>query len=223
MSDKDENCSEPTQDNGLQDRIMARAMQIHADGRIMRTGKNQFRVPSQSQSGKYYDVIISDSSRCTCAYHTKTHEDCKHIIAAIHECEKGHSVTTETAAEAGKSAKTGGGCRLNCKCSLGSKCSGAENGKKCNCKCKCRRDAKAYDAVTEGGRIKILLMIMELMEMAHIVPYELGVGFGGRRGYDPKKMFAIVVLKTLVGESCRGMVGYLNDHPDVCRVLVIPR
>ena len=220
MSGKGENRSEPTQNDGLQDRIRARAMQIHADGRLMRTGKNRFRVPSQSQSGKYYDVIISDSSRCTCTYHTKTHEDCKHIIAAGHECEEERKdVTTEAAAETGKSAMTGS-CRLNCKCSVYSKCSGAEDGKKC--KCKCRRDAKAYDAVTEGGRIKILLMIMELMDMLHMVPYELGVGFGGRRGYDPKKMFAIIVLKTLVGESCRGMVGYLNDHPDVCRMLAMP-
>ena len=34
-----------------------------------------------------------------------------------------------------------------------------------------------------------------------------------------KKTFAIIVLKTLVGESCHSMAGRLTAHPDVCRML----
>ena len=60
---------------------------------------------------------------------------------------------------------------------------------------------------------------MELIAMAQIVPYDLGVGFGGRRGYEPKTMFAVITLKTLVRETCRGMSWYLRDHPELCRML----
>lgn len=81
-----------------------------------------------------------------------------------------------------------------------------------NCRCGCRRDPGACDFVT-GGRIQVLRLVMELIAMAQIVPCDPGAGFGGRRGYEPKAMLAVIAPKTLVHETCRGMSGYLRDRP----------
>ena len=57
-----------------------RATQILESGTITYLGPNQYRVSSQSEEGKYYTVNFLDIWKCTCAYHTNGHGDCKHIM-----------------------------------------------------------------------------------------------------------------------------------------------
>ena len=58
-----------------------RACQIIQSGSVLDLKHNRFKVPSQSETDKYYDVSFLDSWKCTCAYHINGHGDCKHIIA----------------------------------------------------------------------------------------------------------------------------------------------
>ena len=226
--DEDKRISSSQQQQQHQDRIDARGKQIHATGLIIPVDENNFRVPSGSDKDKYYDVSLSGAGKCNCAYYTEHHETCKHIVAARYEKETAGDDDDAAAVAASNDCMDNDtsdivhDCRLNCDCK-GTRCKGIPEGKKrCYCRCRCRNDPKAYDHVTTAGRIAILRLIMELMDMVQLVPYELGVGFGGRRGYDPKKIFAIIVLKTMVHESGRGMAGYLRDHPSLCRAIELP-
>lgn len=62
-------------------------------------------------------------------------------------------------------------------------------------------------------------MIIEIINLESTQPYELGVGFGGRRGYDPKTIMAIIAMKHLLKETLRGMVGHLEDSKEMCSIL----
>lgn len=58
-----------------------RAEDIVANNRILDIKNNRYKVESQSEIGKYYDVNFLDDWSCTCPYNSKRHTDCKHIIA----------------------------------------------------------------------------------------------------------------------------------------------
>lgn len=59
-----------------------KASEILACGRpIQKVGNATYMVPSQSDDEKYYEVSFLEHWKCTCAYHTSGHTDCKHIIA----------------------------------------------------------------------------------------------------------------------------------------------
>ena len=189
--------------------LEARARQICAAGQITQAGSGQFRVPSQSKRTKRYDVNLAGGGRCTCIYFFKGNARCKHIIAARMYCDReaagGANDRAAAAAE--------GRCRLNCKCGRAG-CTGAADGaKKCGCVCRCRRDPKAYDLVAMTGRTDLLRMILEVVDMAGGPPYELGVGFGGRRGHDPRAMTAIAIMRTFLKTGSRNMVGVLGENP----------
>ena len=59
-----------------------RAEDIVANNPILYLKNNRYKVESQSEPGKYYDVNYLDDWSCTCTYHAKRHTYCKHIIAA---------------------------------------------------------------------------------------------------------------------------------------------
>ena len=199
--------------------IDKRGKEIHENGHIRHIDNGVFCVQSQTHNDTFYDVVLSEEcdSKCTCPYYTKQNNKCKHIIAAEYHMQDCIDVA---GCSSSVSESEDSQCRLNCKCGA-TGCSGVPKGMtRCTCKCKCRRDAKAYDLLTSGGKMRVLELIIELIDMAQIVPYELGVGFGGRRGYEPKTMLAIIiVLKTLVQDGCRNMSGYLRDNPEICRML----
>lgn len=58
-----------------------RAGEIAAGGLVLDLKNGRYRVESQSEPGKYYDVNLLDDWTCTCPYHVKRRTDCKHIIA----------------------------------------------------------------------------------------------------------------------------------------------
>ena len=196
--------------------LEARARQICAAGQVTQAGSGQFRVQSQSKGTKRYDVNLAGGGRCTCIYFFKGNARCKHIIAArMYRDRKAAGGADDRAAAAE------GRCRLNCKCG-GAGCTGAADGaKKCGCVCRCRRDPKAYDFVAMMGRADLLRMILEVVDMAGGPPYELGVGFGGRRGHDPRAMTAIAIMRTFLKTGSRNMVGVLGENPVLLGLLGI--
>ena len=58
-----------------------KAQQIIIYGVILDLGHGRFKVSSQSQNQKFYDVCFLDDWSCTYPYHINRHTNCKHIIA----------------------------------------------------------------------------------------------------------------------------------------------
>lgn len=207
-------------------RLEARAAQIRASGRVERVDCDHFRVPSQSRGGKWHDVAFSGGrGRCSCEYYAKWGGECKHVIAAGGERGGGAAgAAADGDGGGGRSGKGAAGrCRPNCKCG-GTACAGIPDGAEgCACACMCRIDPRAYDFVTTGGKIRLLRLILETMDMVDDVPYVLGVGFGGRRGYPPRTMAAVALMRTFLRNGSRDMVGELNDSSELRGLLNLER
>ena len=58
-----------------------RAEEILGNCLILYLRNNRYKVESQSEPGKFYEVCFLEDWSCTCPYHAKRHSDCKHIIA----------------------------------------------------------------------------------------------------------------------------------------------
>ena len=193
--------------------LEARARQICAAGRITQAGSGQFRVPSQSKRTKRYDVNLAGGGRCTCIYFFKGNAQCRHIIAAgMYRDRKAAGGANDRGGGAAAVAAEGK-CRLNCKCGRAGFTGAADGAKKCGCVCRCRKDPRAYDFVAMVGRTDLLRMILGVIDMAGGAPYEPGVGFGGRRGHDPRAMTAIAIMRTFLKTGSRNMVGVLGENP----------
>ena len=96
------------------------------------------------------------------------------------------------------------------------RCEGIPEGEeRCGCRCNCRRDPHAYDYVETLGRKRLLELIQEIIDIAGEPPYEIGVGLGGRRGYPPYLMLALIIYKTLENLSSRKLEGRLEDDPEL--------
>ena len=61
--------------------LEARAQDILENGIILDLGSNRFRVSSQSQKNRFYDVGFLDVCKCSFPYNIHGHGYCKHAIA----------------------------------------------------------------------------------------------------------------------------------------------